>query len=154
MEKSSHNIFVSTSMGQIRRSSAGFTLIELLIVVAIVGILAAMAYPSYVRSIQKSWRADSAACLLELAHGMERRFTTNGSYVGTAVPTAGCRTEGSMSSRYTFSFAADPTASAFTLRAVPVSAGPQANDACGTLTIDQTGLKGQSSGSVADCWRR
>lgn len=124
-----------------------------MIVVAVVAILAAVAYPSYQNSVQRSWRANAAACLLELAQGMELRFTSTSSYVGTALPTSGCPAEGSMSNRYAFSFAADPTANAFTLRAVPVDPGPQASDGCGTLTITQAAVKG-SGGSVSECWRR
>ena len=124
-----------------------------MITVAIVGILAAIAYPSYQDSVRKSWRANAASCLMELAQGMERRFTGSSSYVGTALPPSGCPTEGGMAARYGFSFPADPTAAAFTLRAVPVAGGPQASDTCGTLTITQTGQKG-SAGTVSDCWRR
>lgn len=136
-----------------RLQIAGFTLIELMITVAIVGILAAIAYPSYQDSVRKSWRANAASCLMELAQGMERRFTGSSSYVGTALPPSGCPTEGGMAARYGFSFTADPTATAFTLRAVPVAGGPQASDTCGTLTINQAGQKG-SAGTVSDCWRR
>ncbi|TCT22887.1 type IV pilin protein [Thiobaca trueperi] len=134
-----------------RSQIAGFTLIELMITVAIVGILAAIAYPSYQDSVRKSWRANGASCLMELAQRMERRFTGSSSYVGNALPPSGCTTEADMAAHYGFSFAANPTATAFTLQAVPV--GSQASDTCGTLTITQTGLKG-SDGTVSDCWRR
>lgn len=144
-----------------RSQVCGFTLIELMISVAIVGILAAIAYPSYRSSMQRSWRADASACLLEMAQGMERRFaaSTAMSYAFAdttardAFLDAGCAQEGGMPTRYDFSFAADPTATVFSLRAVPVNPGPQTNDACGTLTVNQLGAKG-ASGSVEDCWRR
>ncbi len=138
-------------MQTIRSQIAGFTLIELMITVAIVGILAAIAYPSYQDSVRKSWRANGASCLMELAQRMERRFTGSSSYAGNALPPSGCTTEGDMAAHYGFSFTANPTATAFTLQAVPV--GSQASDTCGTLTITQTGLKG-SDGTVSDCWRR
>src|SRR5690554_2337838 len=63
------------------RRSSGFTLIELMIVVAIVGILAAIAYPSYQRYVQDSRRSDARANLLQLAQFMERYYTANGRYV-------------------------------------------------------------------------
>lgn len=135
------------------RSGVGFTLIELMITVAIVGILAAIAYPSYQNSLQRSWRSNAASCLMELAQQMERRFTSSSSYLG-ALPAVGCINEGSMPTRYTFSFAAsEPNANTFVILAQPVAGGPQASDACGDLSINQLGQKG-SAGSIATCWRR
>ncbi|MFI3186333.1 MAG: prepilin-type N-terminal cleavage/methylation domain-containing protein, partial [Methylococcaceae bacterium] len=58
-----------------KQSQAGFTLIELMVTVAIVGILAAIAYPSYQDSVRKSRRADASGALLGLANAMERHFT-------------------------------------------------------------------------------
>ncbi|MCP4091353.1 MAG: prepilin-type N-terminal cleavage/methylation domain-containing protein, partial [Gammaproteobacteria bacterium] len=55
--------------------SRGFTLIELMIVVAIVGILAAIAYPSYQEQVRKSRRADANGALLGLANAMQRHAT-------------------------------------------------------------------------------
>src|SRR5690606_19278784 len=60
--------------------TAGFTLVEIVIVIAIVGILAAIAYPSHVRSITNSNRAAGRACLMNLATHMERFYTTNMRY--------------------------------------------------------------------------
>jgi type IV pilus assembly protein PilE len=62
----------------------GFTLIELMIVVAIVGILASIAYPSYMDSVTKSRRSDAQAALLGLAQAMERNYTSNTTYKGAA----------------------------------------------------------------------
>ena len=57
-----------------------FTLIELMIAVAIVGVLAAVAYPTYQNSVQKSRRADAQAALVELAGFMEQKFTEYNTY--------------------------------------------------------------------------
>jgi type IV pilus assembly protein PilE len=147
----------------------GFTLIELMITVAIVGILASIAYPSYQDSVMKSRRADVKGVLLGLANAMERRFTETNSYCdaaagGTAVANCGTATEDTgtpsiytipteTTSFYTVTISA-ATASSHTLSAV--RAGAQANDKCGTLTLTHTGVKaviGAATGvTAADCW--
>ncbi len=60
--------------------SAGFSLIELMIVVAIIAILAAVAFPSYQESVKKSRRSDAQTALLGFAQAMERHYTDNGFY--------------------------------------------------------------------------
>ena len=62
-------------------NTKGFTLVELMIAVAIVGILASIAYPSYQDSVRKSRRADAKGALLGFANAMERHFTENNSYL-------------------------------------------------------------------------
>lgn len=137
----------------------GFTLIELMITVAIVGILAAIAYPSYQSHVVKSWRANASACLLELANRMERRFTGSRAYNDPGdVPSSECATEPGMQDRYEFGFHDDPdlSATAFSLKATPI--GAQGDDPCNILTINhwgQKGVVGAGSGWDVDrCWRR
>jgi len=64
------------------RFNQGFTLIEMMIVVAIIGILAAIAYPSYEEYVKSSRRAEAQSALMGLAAAMERHFTANNSYTG------------------------------------------------------------------------
>ena len=140
------------------RAARGFTLIELMITVAIVAILAAVAYPSYTNHVQKTRRATASACLTELSQWMERNYTTclrhdrTGAGCGTnltsaELPALSCRAD--LAGSYTFSFTADPTASTYTLQAAP--RGPQTGDArCGTLSLTHAGTRGAEAPS--GCW--
>lgn len=132
--------------------TSGFTLIELMITVAVIGILAAIAYPSYMDSVMKSRRADAKSALLNAAQAMEKYYTENSKYTGAAVDTVfpASSTDG----YYTLSFSVAPTASAYTLQAAPTSKGHQDNDKCGNFTLSGAGVKGVNGGTlgVADCW--
>ena len=144
---------MNNTKGLTRKSSAGFTLIEVMIVVVIIGILAAIAYPSYQEHVRKAKRADAQAALMELSQFMERHYTATGNYSGAALPFAAAPKDGGNKS-YDLAFAAgSPTANSYELEAIPT--GSMANDKCGTLTLANTGAKGQDAGaSMADCWRR
>lgn len=67
------------------RRLAGFSLIELMIVVVIVGILAAIAYPSYTRYIQRSNEAEAQGQIMNFASAMEAHRAKNFSYNGASV---------------------------------------------------------------------
>jgi type IV pilus assembly protein PilE len=136
--------------------SKGFTLIELMIVVAVIGILSAIAFPSYQEYVQRTRRSVAAGCLGELSQGMERIFTTSLTYKPGGVatlPAAACVTE--TSNFYTITLnAAATTTSTYLIEAAPVNS--QTSDTkCATLSINEKGEKGESgtATSVADCWR-
>ena len=131
----------------------GFTLIEMLIVVAIIGVIAAIAYPSYQEHVRKSRRADARGVLTEAAQFMERRYTENlaTGYAGAALPTTLTQSpKGGGAAYYNISLQGTPTRTAYTLRAVP--SGVQTKDGCGTLTLTNAGVKG-SAKTVDECWR-
>lgn len=143
----------------------GFTLIELMIAVALVAILAAIAYPSYQEQVLKTRRSDGQSILLDLAGVEEQFFTRFNTYTTTIVGDADCtgaacglnRTNTSSQGHYTVAAAAGTTgniATSFMLTATPV--GPQSSDTkCANLTLTSTGIK-SATGTAADpaktCW--
>jgi type IV pilus assembly protein PilE len=146
-----------------RSSQRGFTLIEIMIVVAIVGILTAIAVPGYAAYVQRAARGEGRSTLLEAAQFMQRFYSDNNRYdqslaVGNPAPVLpdglAISPRGGGTVRYNLSIF-QVNAVSFTLRAVP--AGPQASDKCGTLTLTQTGARGASGATtpaaIADCWK-
>ncbi|QQS55886.1 MAG: type IV pilin protein [Candidatus Competibacteraceae bacterium] len=150
------------------RGEGGFSLLELMIVVAVIGILAAIAYPSYQDSVRKSRRADAKSVLLNAAQWMERFYTENNRYhqnrAGTAVALPVGLTQAPIeggTKYYNISLtdcagAAAVTANTFTLSAVRIAGTAQANDRCGTLTLTNTGVRGvcvAAPPTADECWR-
>ena len=139
-------------------NTRGFTLIELMIAVTVVGVLAAIAYPSYQGSVRRSNRAEVKGILMETAQFLERNYTVANRYdqdsAGTAIvlPFATSPKPGSGAAKYniTVAYGAAP-AQTFPLSATPT--GTMTGDACGTFTLTNTGAQG-SAGTVEDCWRR
>jgi type IV pilus assembly protein PilE len=109
-----------------------------------ISILAVMAVTSYEYATIKSRRANAQACLTEHSQYMERHYTTHMTYVGADEP--GCSAE--VSEHYEFTFSAEPTASAYTLQAKPLGRQEEAEQDCGTMTIDQVGRKTPAE----HCW--
>jgi type IV pilus assembly protein PilE len=135
------------------KKTYGFSLIEVMIAVVIIGILLAVAVPSYRDYVVRSNRTSATACLTELAQFMERSYTQNMAYNpnGMVLPQNQCRID--LAQRYTFSLD-NLTARTFTLSAVPSALQ---NDAqCGTLTLNQAGQRGAAGGTdpavVRRCW--
>jgi type IV pilus assembly protein PilE len=131
--------------------SRGFTLLELVIACAIVAILASIAYPSYINSVQKSRRAEATAALLGVASQMERWSTEKGTYATATLGSGGVFANRTENGYYNLSLG-NLTATTYTVQAAPT--GAQVGDPCGTLTYDQQGQKDVSGGTwtKAQCW--
>lgn len=143
-------------MNQIYKPSlhAGFTLIELLVTIAIVAILATIAYSSYQDQIMRSRRAAGAACLQERAQLMERFYSQNLTYLGAPAPAA-CDPD--VAPHYAVGFAVAPAAAtprAYRLQLVPQGAQAARDTLCGTLTLDQAGTRGEggTATNASECW--
>lgn len=137
----------------------GFTLIELMVTVAIVGIIAGIAYPSYLKSAAKGRRVDARSEITKASQTLERCYTQYGVYNSANCSEVALLTSGFASAKgyYTINFAAtsDITATTFKVTATAVSSGPQAKDTgCTIVAMDNTG-KQTSGGNTTDtgsCW--
>jgi type IV pilus assembly protein PilE len=140
------------------QNASGFSLIELMIVVAIIGIIAAFAYPAYNDFVLDGRRSEAKAALTETAHRLERCFSAVGAYNNASCNTTniGGANIGTATATETGFYnvnATARTATGFTLQAVPQGVQAAADTECGTLTLDQAGTKGISgTGTVGDCW--
>lgn len=121
------------------KKDRGFTLIEILIVVVVVAILVAIAWPSYQTQLRKGRRADAQGFMLDLANREQQYLLDARSYAvgGTALSALNVTVPSTVSPYYTVTVAAGAATPSFLITAAPT--GIQAAD--GTLTLDNTGAK-------------
>ncbi len=152
---------------KVRPVTKGFTLIELMVTVAIVGVLASIALPSYFSYIARGNRAEARSILLRNAQFLERNYSEANRYdqdtAGNAIALPFTTAPESGTARYNIAaaFGAAP-AQTFTLTATPT--GSMVGDDCGALTYTQAGVKGSddydgdgTDGDADDldqCWNK
>lgn len=129
----------------------GFTLIELLIAVAIMGILASIAYPNYEEYVKRAARADAMVLLLDAANKQEQYYVDNRQYT-TDLDDLGVP---SSSENGYFTISMTVNNSTFVATATAASGPVSGDDECTTLTIDEVGLKQNTGTETAEyCWER
>lgn len=153
---------------KVKNRAIGFTLIEMMVVVAIMGIIAAVAIPAYTDHVRSGHRADAQAALVALAQHMERRYSENNSYCNsgtTNITTCGTDTTGDTGAPSLFSSTVpldggdavynltidSVTATSFTVKATRTAGGYMDGDECGNFSYSSTGQKTQDSNSSSDC---
>ncbi|MBT9594702.1 MAG: prepilin-type N-terminal cleavage/methylation domain-containing protein [Vitreoscilla sp.] len=133
----------------------GFTLVELMIVVAILGIIAAIAYPNYTEQVKKGKRADGQTVLMEASQYLQRYYIAKNTYASMSdqeLENAGYgkAPKGSGTPSYILTVEITNGDRGYTLKATPQFT----DEACGYLTLADTGQKGtEVADAVATCWK-
>jgi type IV pilus assembly protein PilE len=129
----------------------GFTLIELMITVAILGILAAIAYPSYTSYVRKSKRATAQSALMDVAAKQQAYLLDRRAY-SNALTDIGFATPQEIANAYTFTIVVDNAAAPMTFVATATPINSQAVAGEQTLTVNQSGAR--TPAAAAGYWGR
>ena len=132
-----------------RRSNRGFTLIEIMIVIAIIGIVITIGYPSLTEYVKKGRRTEVAGLLSEQAQILERFYSKNNAYTNAA---------GLSTGNDFYTITPTLTDQTFLLTATRKAGSTMASDKCGDFTLTNTGVRSMvnaTSGlTTKDCWGR
>ncbi|QQX81509.1 prepilin-type N-terminal cleavage/methylation domain-containing protein [Shewanella sp. KX20019] len=124
----------------------GFTLIEVMIVVAIVGILAAIAYPSYSDYVTKAGRSDGVTAVMNISNLQEQYYLDNRSYTTDLTELGLAASYVTENGHYSV---ATTGGSSFTITASAEGTQKARDSTCQTITLTDIGVKGPS----AECWK-
>lgn len=131
-----------------KHKTRGFTLIEMMIVVAVIALLATIAFPSYQNFAMRNRRADGKDLAMRIASAQERYYTNFNRYGTAADINMGMQSE---QRYYTAQIVLPADGQSYLLQLVPQDV--QATDRCGTLTINNTGFKDRTGNdSNGNCW--
>lgn len=139
-------------------SMQGFTLIEVMVVVVIIGILAAIAYPSYDEYVKRGHRSEGMALLSDIAARQERYYSQAHTYITTSSDlnklglTVASGSVRSATGKYSVAVEKINNDGGYTLTATQNFGDTK----CGNLTLNAQGTKGRSASdgrSIEDCWK-